>query len=101
MKRRNSNDPHRRSLKQRTAQTLEASADGLRLAKRVLRGQPVNTGEAPWVVKIYRTTKEGVSGCTGTVISKDWILTAAHCCQKPGETDYMFKLQVGVFGDLA
>ncbi|TGZ67282.1 hypothetical protein CRM22_004882 [Opisthorchis felineus] len=72
-----------------------AFAGGLRIQKRVFLGQPVSMGEAPWAVKIYKTTKNGVSGCSGTIIKENWILTAAHCCQNPGEMDYTLKLQVG------
>src|SRR6476646_6597224 len=41
----------------------------------ILGGTPTTVGEYPTVVAI----EVGGGLCTGTLITKDWVLTAAHC----------------------
>src|SRR5262249_38644517 len=41
----------------------------------ILGGQPATVGQYPTVVAI----EVGGGLCTGTLITKDWVLTAAHC----------------------
>src|SRR5690348_310839 len=41
----------------------------------ILGGTPATVGEYPTVVAI----EVGGGLCTGTLITKDWVLTAAHC----------------------
>ena len=45
-------------------------------SKRVVGGTRAKYGEHPWIAHIL---VEGYSNCGGSVISKSWILTAAHC----------------------
>ena len=38
-------------------------------------------GEFPWQVSLRQITGLGATHfCGGSVIDKDWVLTAAHCC---------------------
>lgn len=54
----------------------------------VIGGRDVTAKERPWVVKINFKNK---GHCTGTLIARQWIITAAHCFAKarPPYTDFM------------
>ncbi|KAI8866996.1 trypsin-like serine protease [Ramicandelaber brevisporus] len=47
---------------------------------RIINGTPVREGEAPFAAYIYaQSSEEGGGSCTGSIISPNHILTAAHC----------------------
>ena len=49
------------------------------LAPRIAGGRPATDGEFPFVVALQIVSGVGTFGCTGTVISPEWVLSAAHC----------------------
>ena len=42
---------------------------------RIVGGQTAKNGEWDWIVQFPQV------GCGGAVISKNWVITAAHCCK--------------------
>ena len=47
--------------------------------ERIVGGQGVNITDLPWQVSIW--SRFGGHFCGGSVISEDWVLTAAHCME--------------------
>ncbi|HEY1551160.1 MAG TPA: trypsin-like serine protease [Kofleriaceae bacterium] len=45
----------------------------------IIGGTPATQGEYPNVVGLVLTTSDGVAICTGTLITDEWVMTAAHC----------------------
>lgn len=48
---------------------------------RIVGGKPVNISQVPWQVALYRYDN---FICGGSIISVDWVLTAAHCVEDRG-----------------
>lgn len=55
---------------------------------RIVGGRPLNIAEAPYQVALY---DRGEFICGGSIISRDWILTAGHCIKGGG----IFKIRAG------
>ena len=54
--------------------------------RRVVGGQQATFGKHPWLVQFKPKTKD--QNCAGSIISKDWVLTAAHCLYKDLPNSY-------------
>ncbi len=65
------------------AQTL--SRDGLS-GPSIVGGAPAQQGAWPWQVRLSITTQEGSFLCGGSLVSDQWVLTAAHCIEDAGAT---------------
>ncbi|KAI1290941.1 U21-ctenitoxin-Pn1a [Halotydeus destructor] len=51
---------------------------------RVFRGQLPYPGQFPWAVCILTfNTNEWLRWCSGAILNRNWILTAAHCFKQP------------------
>lgn len=63
----------------------------------IIGGEAVTAEQRPWVVKIHF---KGKGHCTGSLIHKQWVLTAAHCFQKATAPYTNFTLGAGGDGKL-
>lgn len=52
----------------------------------IVGGQPAQSGAWPWQVRLAITTQEGTFLCGGSLVSDQWVLTAAHCIDNAGST---------------
>jgi secreted trypsin-like serine protease len=59
----------------------------------IVGGEPAAQGKYPWQVRLYESMDDDIGFCGGSIIAKQWVLTAAHCLV---DTD---KVIVG-FGDV-
>jgi len=46
---------------------------------KIVGGQEANPHQFPWLVALFVHSNEGDWFCSASLISKDWVLTAAHC----------------------
>ncbi|KAF2880079.1 hypothetical protein ILUMI_26091 [Ignelater luminosus] len=54
---------------------------------RIVGGYPCKIGQHPYIVNIV-VSRSLRHKCGGSLVSSEWVLTAAHCCQmkyKPGK----------------
>nr|XP_028601203.1 acrosin-like [Podarcis muralis] len=62
---------------------------------RIVGGSNVLPGTWPWMVSFQVITRKGyVSFCGGSLISPRWVLSAAHCFQKPKDIPWI-RLSIG------
>ncbi len=61
------------------ALSLSVGARALGASAQIVGGTPVPQGTLPWVAHITVTAGATASGCSGTVIAPNVVLTAAHC----------------------
>ena len=51
---------------------------------RIVNGSPAQAYSWPWIVHFDKI------GCGGTIIDRNWVLTAAHCCIEQRKSDMRF-----------
>lgn len=49
------------------------------LGNRIIDGSPAQVGQIPWQIALFINLGTGTVFCGGSIISEEWILTAAHC----------------------
>ena len=59
---------------------------GLRLKARVVGGTDAAVGDWPWQVGIARWYNPSTPFCGGSLINKQWVVTANHCFGTAGKT---------------
>ena len=51
------------------------------IESRIVGGEQIESTDAPYIVSLSVSSINYAHFCAGSIISKDWILTAAHCLQ--------------------
>ena len=66
-------------------------------APKIINGQPVNVSTVPWqIAMVYANTADDYNAqfCGGSIISANWVVTAAHCVE--GSTASEIEILTGV-----
>jgi secreted trypsin-like serine protease len=58
---------------------VNAPALGETDTEMIVGGAPAEPGKYPWQVRLYESMDDEIGFCGGSIIDKQWILTAAHC----------------------
>uniref|UniRef100_A0A3B3U9G1 Prostasin-like n=1 Tax=Poecilia latipinna TaxID=48699 RepID=A0A3B3U9G1_9TELE len=64
------------------------------LNPKIVGGQDATPGSWPWQVSLQRTGLGHL--CGGSLITKNWVLTAAHCVSRLVEKLFVFEINVGI-----
>ncbi|XP_037380378.1 transmembrane protease serine 2 isoform X2 [Talpa occidentalis] len=60
---------------------------------RIVGGSKARPGDWPWQVSLH---VQGIHVCGGSIISPDWIITAAHCVEEPLNNPWYWTAYAGV-----
>ena len=55
------------------------------MRERIVGGKAAGAGDYPWHVGIRFQEHGKIPVCGGTLLTKEWIMTAAHCLKRPKE----------------
>jgi uncharacterized repeat protein (TIGR01451 family) len=55
-------------------------------APEIIGGEEAAPGAWPWMVALWNNSTDRWYGCGGSLISREWVLTAAHCITNDGRT---------------
>ncbi|XP_063914561.1 brachyurin-like [Zophobas morio] len=69
-----------------------------KLSPRIIGGQEANAGQFPSAAAIYASTPTGTYFCGGTLVSNQFVLTAAHCIT--GGTAFQIRLGSNTLTDI-
>ncbi|XP_040296147.1 serine protease 33-like [Bufo bufo] len=73
--------------------TTSSKNDYLKKLSRIVGGSDANDGEWPWQVSLQY---DGNHTCGGTLISNQWVMTAAHCVEWTSNY-YSFSVVLGMY----
>ncbi len=68
----------------------------------IVNGKPAEANKWPWQIRIFYNDTDTKGGCGGSLISRQWVLTAAHCVvfEDNGEKSFVDKAIIGYGGNL-
>jgi secreted trypsin-like serine protease len=63
----------------------------------IVNGKPAEDHKWPWQIRIFYNDTDAKGGCGGSLISKQWVLTAAHCVvfEDNGQRTFVDKAIIG------
>lgn len=59
---------------------IECGVRSVRRQNRIVGGSSASLGDWPWQVSLH---VQGIHVCGGSIITPEWIVTAAHCVEEP------------------
>jgi secreted trypsin-like serine protease len=67
----------------------------------IVNGKPADANKWPWQIRIFYNDQDTKGGCGGSLISRQWVLTAAHCVVfvDGGEKQFVDKAIIGYGGN--
>lgn len=67
----------------------------------IVNGKPADANKWPWQIRIFYGDDDAKGGCGGSLISRQWVLTAAHCVvfEDNGEKSFVTKAIIGYGGN--
>ncbi|XP_077303209.1 serine protease 33-like [Lithobates pipiens] len=66
------------------------------VSSRIVGGTDALDGEWPWQVAVIDKESDGEYLCGGSLISPEWVMTAAHCIHKPIQVSN-YKIYLGMY----
>ncbi|XP_077305910.1 transmembrane protease serine 9-like [Lithobates pipiens] len=66
------------------------------VSSRIVGGTESLVGEWPWQVAVKNTESDGSYLCGGSLISPEWVMTAAHCIHKPIQVEN-YEVYLGMY----
>jgi secreted trypsin-like serine protease len=79
------------------APAMAASSTATADTDMIVNGKPAEDHKWPWQIRLFYTDTDAKGGCGGSIISKQWILTAAHCVvfEDAGQVQFLTKGWIG------